>query len=285
MERFATLQKFIQELIETWNDVRPTRMAAALAYYGMFSFVPVVYITLRVAGFFISDVILSEQVFERMTHSFGTQTAEFIQDMVLATESVTSGGSTLATLVSVGALLYAASSMFTHLKISLNMIWKVPPSVSGGIVNFIKNRLLAFVLVIGLGVTVIVAAFASLVTSTLSSILPYGYIDPILSAAGLIAMVTLAFAVLFKVLPDIKIPWRDVWLGALVTAVFVSIGVWGIGFYFSISGVGNAFEAAGALAIILIWIYYIAQIFLAGAVFTKVYSSVFGSNPTITKNA
>ena len=99
MERFAPLQIFIQELIETWNDVKPTRMAAALAYYGMFSFVPVVYVTLRVAGIFISDVILSEQIYERMTHTFGAQTAEFIQDMVLATENVTSGGSTLATLV------------------------------------------------------------------------------------------------------------------------------------------------------------------------------------------
>jgi membrane protein len=277
MKRVQAIREFIEALISIWNEVKPTRMAAALAYYGMFSFVPVVYIAIRVAGIFINDVLLSQQVYDRLATTFGQNTATFVQDLILATDSTTTGGSTVATLVSAGALLYAASGLFFNLQYSLNTVWQVPPSEYAGILNNIKNRLMAFIMVIGVGLTLVLGAFSSLIVSSLTTILPFEVIDPLLSALAFIGLATLAFALLFKFLPEVKIAWRDVWLGALVTALIVSIGAWAIGFYFSISGVGSAFEAAGALAVLLIGINYIAQIFLAGAVFTRVYTMKYGS--------
>ena len=277
MNRFEYFRKFVGDLISAWNEEKPSRLAAALAYYGMFSFVPVVYIAIKVAGFFINDQLLSQQIFERLTEVLGPETANYIQDLVIATEGATTGGTFIVTLVSFAALLYSASGLFTNLQYSLNAIWQVPIETQSGFVHFIKNRLLAFILVIGLGLVLVIGAFGSVVISIFASILPFGIIDPDFSIIAFMALATLLFALIFKLLPEVDIAWRDVWLGALITSVLITIGGWALGFYFSVSGVGTAFEAAGALAVILIGIYYIAQIFLSGAIFTRVYASTFGS--------
>jgi len=277
MNRFEYFRKFVGDLISAWNEEKPSRLAAALAYYGMFSFVPVVYIAIKVAGFFINDQLLSQQIFERLTEVLGPETANYIQDLVIATEGATTGGTFIVTLVSFAALLYSASGLFTNLQYSLNAIWHVPIETQSGFVHFIKNRLLAFILVIGLGLVLVIGAFGSVVISIFASILPFGIIDPDFSIIAFMALATLLFALIFKLLPEVDIAWRDVWLGALITSVLITIGGWALGFYFSVSGVGTAFEAAGALAVILIGIYYIAQIFLSGAIFTRVYASTFGS--------
>ena len=284
MNRFGNIWKFVRDLASTWNEEKPSRLAAALAYYGMFSFVPVVYIVIKVAGIFINDQLLSQQIFARLTVVLGPETANYIQDLVIATEGATTGGTFIATLVSFAALLYSASGLFTNLQYSLNTIWHVPIETQGGLLNFIKNRLLAFILVIGAGLVLVIGAFGSVVFSIIASILPFGFIDPDISVIALIALATLLFALIYKLLPEVYIAWRDVWLGSLITSVLVYIGGWALGFYFSVSGVGTAFEAAGALAILLIGIYYIAQIFLSGAIFTRVYATTFGSKQTSLKN-
>jgi membrane protein len=277
MNRFGNISKFVGEFVSAWNEEKPSRLAAALAYYGMFSFVPVVYIAIKVAGFFINDLLLSQQVFKSLTAVLGPETANYIQDLVIATEGATTGGSLIATLVSLAALFYSASGLFTNLQYSLNTIWHVSIETQSGFVHFIKNRLLAFILVIAVGLVLVVGAFGSVVFSIFASILPFGLIDPDFSVIAFMALATLLFALIYKLLPEVEIAWRDVWLGALITSVLVTIGGWALGFYFSISGVGTAFEAAGALAVLLIGIYYIAQIFLSGAIFTRVYAKTFGS--------
>jgi membrane protein len=277
MNRFENTRKFVGDLVSTWNDENPSRLAAALAYYGMFSFVPVVYIAIKVAGFFINDHLLSKQIFNSLTAVLGPETANYIQDLVIATEGATTGGSLIATLVSFAALFYSASGLFTNLQYSLNTIWHVPIETQSGFVHFIKNRLLAFILVIAVGLVLVVGAFGSVIFSIITSILPFGVIDPDISVIAFMTLATLLFALIYKLLPEVDIAWRDVWLGALITSVLVTIGGWALGFYFSVSGVGTAFEAAGALAVLLIAIYYIAQIFLSGAVFTSVYAKNFGS--------
>jgi membrane protein len=284
MNRFGKIREFVGDLVSAWNEEKPSRLAAALAYYGMFSFVPVVYIAIKVAGFFINDQLLFQQIFDRLTVVLGPETASYIQDLMIATEGATTGGTFIATLVSFAALLYSASGLFTNLQYSLNTIWHVPIETKSGFLNFIKNRLLAFILVFGVGLVLVVGAFGSVVFSIIASILPFGIIDPDISVIAFIALATLLFALIYKLLPEVDIAWRDVWLGALVTSVLVWIGGWVLGFYFSVSGVGTAFEAAGALAIMLIGIYYVAQIFLSGAIFTRVYASTFGSKQTILEN-
>jgi membrane protein len=246
--------------------------------------VPVVYIAIKVAGIFINDQLLSQQIFGRVSVVLGPETASYIQNLVIATEATTSEGTFIATLVSVAALFYSASGLFTNLQYSLNTIWNVPIETQSGLMNFIKNRLLAFILVIGVGLVLVIGAFGSVVVSVLASILPFGIINPDFSIIAFITLATLLFALIYKLLPEVDIAWRDVWLGALITSVLVTIGGWALGFYFSVSGIGTAFEAAGALAIMLIAIYYIAQIFLSGAIFTRVYATTFGSKRTSTVN-
>ena len=277
MNRYGNIWKFVRDLASTWNEEKPSRLAAALAYYGMFSFVPVVYIAIKIAGIFINNQLLSQQIFDRLAVVLGPETANYIQDLVIATEGATTGGTLIATLVSVAALFYSASGLFTNLQYSLNTIWHVPIETQSGFVNFIKNRLLAFILVIGVGLVLVIGAFGSVVVSVFASILPFVIFDPDFSIIAFIALATLLFALIYKLLPEVDIAWRDVWLGALVTSVLVYIGGWVLGFYFGVSGVGTAFEAAGALAIMLIGIYYVAQIFLSGAIFTRVYATTFGS--------
>jgi membrane protein len=284
MNRFGNLWKFLGDLVSAWNEEKPSRLAAALAYYGMFSFVPVVYIVIKVAGIFVNDQLLSQQIFARFTVVLGPETASYIQDLVIATEGATTGGTFIATLVSFAALFYSASGLFTNLQYSLNTIWHVPIEPQGGFLNFIKARLLAIMLIIGVGLVLVIGAFGSVVFSIIATILPFGIIDPDISVIAIVALATLLFALIYKLLPDLYIAWRDVWLGALITSVLVYIGGWVLGFYFGVSGVGTAFEAAGALAIMLIGIYYIAQIFLSGAIFTRVYASTFGSKQKIRVN-
>ncbi len=284
MNRFGNIWKFVRDLASTWNEENPSRLAAALAYYGMFSFVPVVYIVIKVAGIFVNDQLLSQQIFARLTVVLGPETANYIQDLVIATEGATTGGTFIATLVGFAALFYSASGLFTNLQYSLNTIWHVPIETKSGFLNFIKNRLLAFILIIGVGLVLVIGAFGSVVFSIIASILPFGIIDLDISVIAIIALATLLFALIYKLLPEVYIAWRDVWLGALITSVLVYIGGWALGFYFRVSGVGTAFEAAGALAILLVGIYYIAQIFLSGAIFTRVYATTFGSKQTILEN-
>lgn len=284
MNRFGKIREFVGDLVSAWNEEKPSRLAAALAYYGMFSFVPVVYIAIKVAGIFIDDQLLSQQIFDRLTVALGPETASYIQDLVIATEGATTGGTLIATLVSFAALFYSASGLFTNLQYSLNTIWHVPIETQSGFVNFIKNRLLAIILIIGVGLVLVIGAFGSLVISILASIIPFRIIDPDISVIAFITLATLLFALIYKLLPEVDIAWRDVWLGALITSVLVWIGGWALGFYFSVSGVGTAFEAAGALAVLLIGIYYIAQIFLSGAIFTRVYATTFGSKQIILEN-
>lgn len=284
MNRFRKIRKFVGDLVSAWNEEKPSRLAAALAYYGMFSFVPVVYIVIKVAGFFVNDQLLSQQIFARLTVVLGTETASYIQDLVIATEGATTGGTFIATLVSFAALLYSASGLFTNLQYSLNTIWHVPIETQSGILNLIKNRMLAFILVIGIGLVLAIGAFGSVVISIFASILPFGIIDPDVGVIAFVALSTLLFTLIYKLLPEVEIAWRDVWLGALITSVLVYIGGWALGFYFRVSGVGTAFEAAGALAILLVGIYYIAQIFLSGVIFTRVYATTFGSKQTTLVN-
>ena len=272
-------------LVSAWNEEKPSRLAAGLAYYGIFSFVPVVYIVIKVAGIFVNDYLLSQQIFSRLTIVLGPETANYIQDLVIATDGSTTEGTFVTTLVSFAALFYSASGLFTNLQYSLNTIWHVPSKPKSGFLKFIKNRLLAFIVIIGVGLVLVIGVFGSVVFSIITSILPFGIIDPDISVLAIIVLATLLFTLIYKLLPEVNIAWRDVWLGALITSVLVYIGGWALGFYFRVSGVGTAFEAAGALAILLIAIYYIAQIFLSGAIFTRVYASTFGSKqPTKTND-
>jgi membrane protein len=281
LPRLAVVWKFLKAIFRAWSEDKPSRLAAALAYYSIFSIAPVLFIAVTLADAFVDTLAASDQLLAQLESTLGPETAQFVNDLVINVSQRTTTGSPLMTVIGFGALLYAASGLFTHLKSALNSIWHVPPSADAGPLAFIKNRLLAFAMVIGVGLLLILSTVAGVVFSVLEAHLDLSGINLVNDLAVPLGLATLSFAIIFKVVPDADVAWRDVWLGAALTAVLVEIGSVAVGFYLGQSNLASAFDAAGALAILLVAIYYFVQIFLFGAVFTRVYSSTFGSQRSV----
>jgi len=274
-------KKFLKDLFDEWGERRPARLAASLAYYSMFSLVPMIFIAISVAEIFLGELASSSQLFIKIEEVLGSDIAQFIEELVVGLSETTSSSNTIITIISVLALVFAASGLFTQLKFSLNEIWEAPTPVQSGIMGFIKTRLLAFVMVIGVGLLLVLVVTVSIVVSMISSFLEISSPIAIGQIIIILLITTLAFSLLYKILPDIHIKWRDVWLGAAISSVITYIAGLLVGLYFSYSDLGSAWGAAGALAVLLITVYYFSQIFLLGAVFTKVYAHDFGSKSSI----
>lgn len=270
-------KNFLKDLFDEWGAQRPARLAASLAYYSMFSLVPMIYIAVSVAEIFLGELASSSQLFLRIEEILGAETAQFIEELVVGLSETTTSSSPIISLISVLALVFAASGLFTQLKFSLNEIWEAPTPVQSGILGFIKTRLLAFGLVLGVGLLLVILVTASVVLSLITSFLDISSPIAIGQIIIVILITTLSFALLYKILPDVHVAWGDVWIGAAISAVIMYIASLLVGLYFSYSDLGSAWGAAGALAVLLISVYYFSQIFLLGAVFTKVYAFDFGS--------
>lgn len=270
------LLAFVKELYQTWIGERPSQLGAGLAYYSMFSAAPVIYIAISIAGIFLDELALAERFYVKIAQVMGDETAAFLESMVESVSIDPSSGTPLTTIISFVALLIAASSIFFYLQYALNVVWKVPPPTRGAATSMLRNKLITFVLVIGVGLMLVVAAVMNIILSLIANFFDIGSWG-IANFAAMLALGTLAFAIIYKILPNTKIAWRDVWVGALVTALLIAIGGWGLGIYLANSSITSAFAAAGTLAVFLISVFFFAQLFLFGAVFTRVYASIFGS--------
>ena len=278
------LHAFVKELYQTWIGERPSQLGAGLAYYAMFASAPVVYIAITIAGIFLDELAVAESFFERVAQVMGIETAEFLESMVESVAIDPSTGTPLTSIIGFIALMLAASSIFFYLQYALNAVWKVPPPRQDATTSMLRNKLLTFVLVIGVGLLLVVAAAMNIILSLMANFFDIGSLG-IVNLLGMIALGTVAFAILYKVLPNTKISWRDVWVGSLVTALLIALGGWGLGIYLANSSITSAFEAAGTMAVFLISVFFFAQLFLFGAVFTRVYASVFGSKSTELKTS
>lgn len=268
---------FVKELYQIWLSERPTQLAAALAYFGLFSFAPVIYIALAVAGIFIDEASVLERLLTRVEETFGGGVAQTIQNMLSNISLPGSEGSWLISLISFLLLLLTASGVFYQLQFSLNTIWKVPVYKKKVLQRTLRERLFSFLMVIGMGLLLVLAAAVSLLVSWISSksILPSFL--PSLSVVGFIVLATLTFGVMYKLLPAIKIAWRDVWVGAFSAAALVGIGGLVIIFFIDNTSVSSALEAAGAFIVLLTGFYYFSQIFLLGAIITRMTADRRGS--------
>lgn len=275
------MREFLTKLYNIWISERPNQLAAALAYYGMFSFAPVIFIGFTIAGLFIDQLAAAERMYQRMEAVLGPETSKFIADAVSTIGSTSSGGTLLGSLISLIALLAAASGLFFQLQYALNKIWRVPPPERGQTGAFIRQRLFSFLLVLGVGLLLILATLANLILgwfgSWLEVLFEVTVPSVIWTGLGSLALLTISFALLYKVLPDVEIAWREVWAGSFTAALLVVLFVLLIGLFFTSGMIGSAFEAAGAFAVLLIGIYYVAQIFLLGAVICRVYANLYGS--------
>jgi membrane protein len=262
---------FLKSAYHGFAILNPARHGAALAYYGMFSVIPILAIGYQLASRLLSDQALAmvADIQAQLVSVVGEEVVAAIQAQITQTASETQTGSVLVTLTSIVVLLYTASGAFTQLKYSLNTIWGVPYETQLRTGPMILTRLLGMALVVGVGLLLVLAVLVNLLVSGLSGWLGLGGIVPALNALAIILLITLSFAALYKILPDAPASWRGACLGALLAAVVSMLGLVVAAFYFSHVRLNTALGVAGGLALLLIGINYLAQIFLFGAVVSK----------------
>lgn len=263
-----------------WSEDKAPRLGAALAYYTVFSLAPLLVIAIAIVGFFLGDEAARGGIQDEISTVMGPQGAEAVQTMI-ANAGEERGTGILATIFSTALLLFGASGVVVQLKDALNTVWDVPEKQTSGIKNFIKDRFLSFAFVLGVGflllVSLILSTILSAAGSWLQGLVPIPWLLQILNFVVSLAVVTVLFAMIYKFLPDIDLPWKDVWLGAAITALLFAIGKWALGLYLGRSSVESTYGAAGSLVVLLIWVYYSAQIVFFGAEFTQVYSRKYGA--------
>lgn len=274
------LFQLLKDSLSAWSEDKASRLAAALSYYTVFSIAPLLVIVIVVAGRVLGEEAVRGEIVAQIGDAVGQDTAEFIQTLIANASEPSSG--VIATVIGVITLLLGATGVFGQLQGALDTIWRVEPAPGRGILGAISDRFLDFAMVLGIGFLLVVALVASTAISAASTFLgeelpiPAGWLS-LLDFALSFVVITVLFAFIFKVLPRVSIAWRDVWLGAAVTSVLFNVGKLLIGWYLGTSGAGSAFGAAGSLIVLLLWVYYSAQIFLLGAEFTKVYANRYGS--------
>jgi membrane protein len=258
----CTVQRFIAK--DTFT------MGAALAYYTAFSLAPLLIIAVAVAGFVFGAQAAEGRLSAEIQDSLGPTIAKAVEEMVKNARE--SGDGPTASVIGLIALLFGAGGVFGQLQTSLNAVWDVPPSATGGLWYFIRSRFLSFAMVLGIGFLLLVSLVISTAISALGKTLPTGtaLVAQTINQVVSFAFVTVLFAAIYRILPDRHIAWRDVWLGAAFTAVLFSVGKYLIGLYLGKGSAASAFGAAGSLALVLLWVYYASQILLFGAQFTYV---------------
>ena len=277
-----SLLAFGKELYRIWITERPGPLAASLAYYAIFSIIPVTYIAIIVASFFIDASATINQLLGLVEKTLGPEVVQTLKESIAALAETTRQGSTITSIISFVVLLFTASLIFFQVQYVLNNVWRVPPPSRGGTQAFIKNRLLAFVMVLGVGPLLILATMASIIVSFFASLLGIEGTIVVLMLIAYLGLATLSLAVIYKFLPNAKIAWRDVWIGSLVTAVMITAAIYLFVLYLSFTKISSPLEAAGTAAVFLMAFYFLAQIFVMGAVFTRVYASMFGSKIMFT---
>jgi membrane protein len=270
----------IKEAASRWSEDRASRLAAALAYYAVFALAPSLIIIIFVVGQVLGESTVRQEILTQIQNTVGSNGADLVRTMIQSKGNLGSG--ILATGIGVVTIILGAVGLFSHLQSSLNTVWNVEIKKGSGIKVTILTRLLSFAAIVGLGVLfmllLVLSTALSLVQGYLGSTLPGSHYVWQLANYGLSFVgVTLVVGVIFKVLPDAVVPWRDLWFGAVVTGLLLSVGNVLIGLYLGHASPASSYGAAGAFVALLLWIYYSAQIFLFGAELTEVYADKYGS--------
>ncbi len=256
-------------------------MGAALSYYTVFSLAPMLLIVISVAGLVFGDEAARGEIFGQLRGLMGVDAAKTIEDLLTSVSEPKEG--VAATTIGIVLLLIGATSVFGELQDALDRIWRAPArDRSGGLLGLVRARLLSFGMILGVAFLLIVSLVLSAVVAALGRWWSgaFGGWEVLAQSVNIVlgfVVTTGGFAMIYKLMPRVKVQWRDVWLGATVTALLFTIGRVLIGVYIGKSGIASGFGAAASLIVILIWVYYSAQIFLLGAEFTWIYARTFGS--------
>jgi membrane protein len=289
-ERFRLAPRVISSLLtETffeWYEDRVPRLAAALAYYTVFALAPGLILIIALAGLLLGKSAAQGQIISQVEDLAGEAGAQAVRAAIESARNAS--GSLLATGFGVVTLLFGLWGVFGELQDALNTIWGVTTRPGRGVIGVIKQRFWSFTMVVGIGFLLLVSlatsAWLAAVGKFFSRLLPFPAV--VIETANVLlsfVVITFMFAVIYKLLPDVKIAWRNVWTGAAVTAVLFTIGKTLIGLYLGRSTVASVYGAAGSIIVILLWVYYSAQIVFFGAEFTKVYSRRFHATAVTPK--
>jgi len=271
---------FLREVYGEWRKDNALNLGAALSYYTIFSLAPLLVLVIAIAGLVFGRAAAEGQIVGQIESLVGPAAAKTIEGMI--TRASGPKASVVATLTSLATMALGASGVFGQLQQALNQIWEATPPPRRGIRGHIRRRMPAFGMILGVGFLLLVSLVLSAMLAALHDWIAHhlpiaSRVLPVLNFALSFAVITTLFAMIYKVLPDVAMHWRDVWLGAAVTALLFTVGKTLIAIYLGRTGVTSVYGAAGSLVLVLLWVYYSAQILFVGAEFTEVYSRRYGS--------
>ncbi len=270
----------LKQTISDYSDIKIARMSAALAYYTVFSIAPMMIVVITLCDIFYGRNAIEGTIYGQIKSFVGEQAALQIQQLIR--NATVSRDISWASVVGIVALIFAATGVFAEIQDSINLIWHLKAKPRKGWVKMLVNRLLSFSMVVVLGfillVSLVVNAVLDALVKEIMRLVPEGtfYVTYLLNMVLTFAIISFLFGVIFKVLPDAKIKWKDVRIGAFTTAILFMIGKFVIGYYLGKTKVTSSYGAAGSVVIILLWVYYSATILYVGAAFTRAYAQFTG---------
>ena len=272
--------KLLSATYTKWTADHAQGLGAALAFYAIFSLAPLLLIVIAIAGSVFGQEAAQGEIIGQIQGLVGEESAKAIQTMLEEARKPAAG--IIATVVAIVLLFLGATGVFAQLQEALNIIWRVEAKPEQGMWKILKDRFISLLAVLGTGflllISLVISAALSAIGTTLEQFLPVpGFLLQLINFLVSFAIVTLLFAMIYKLLPDRSIQWSDVWIGAIITSLLFTIGKFVIGVYLGKSDVGIAYGAAGSLVVMLMWVYYASQIFLFGAEFTAIYAHARGS--------
>jgi membrane protein len=278
--RVKHLPSLIVDTYKAWNASDPFRLSAVVAYYAVLSLPGLLVIVINLVGFVWGVEIVQGNLTDEISRALGRDAATSIQTMMLQTQN--NDKSTLATMLGIATLIFGATGVFYHLQLSLNQIWKISPENSFSFMKMILDRARSFAFILAIGflllISFLVTAAISVLNDYIRSFLPeiIIYIAFLLDFLVSIAIITVLFALIFKYLPDAKIKWKTVWIGALITSILFVFGKFLLGLYFGEANPGSIYGAAETIVLVLLWVSYSCLILFFGAEFTWVFSKRYG---------
>ncbi|WP_428310366.1 YihY/virulence factor BrkB family protein [Hydrocarboniphaga sp.] len=263
-----------------WSDDNASSMGAAIAYYTMLSLAPLLLIVITIAGLIFGEDAARGALFGQLSELVGDNGAQAIQAILTSSSSLSGGLFSIA--IGVATLFIGATTVFAELQADLDRIWKAPVPTGGGIMRFIHKRLLSLGVIIGVGFLLIVSLIASAAIAAVGTLWNHWLMGTavllqLLNFVVSFGVITALFALIYKLLPSVRIAWGDVWIGGAATSLMFAIGKFLIGLYLGTAAISSSFGAAGTLVVVIVWVYYSAQIFLLGAEFTYHYALRHGS--------
>ena len=276
-----TIWRFIDAFSDAWSDDRLPRQSAAIAYFALFSMAPLLLLAMTIIARVLGPQAVEGELHVQLSGFMGEQAASALEQLVRGV-TLSKGDNTSAAIIGGATLIYGATGVFVELKDSLNLIWGLRRREGRSVVLFLTDRLLSFGMVLISGALLLASVLVSGTFAVVRGWMAKEFALPV-EAWELIAFViafaieTLLFAIIFKILPDLKFPWKDVWLGALVTAVLFEAGKFGLGWYLGRASTLSSFGAAGSVVLLLIWVYYSSLIVLTGAEFIEITQRLRGT--------